>query len=916
MLLRLKSNKYLIWFIIFSTVLISVNVMKPIVGFAATQATYYVNPSGGSDSNNGTSTGTAFATIAKARDVVRTINSSMTGDIIVNLMNGMHTLSSTLTLGTADSGTNGYKVIYQAYAGATPVISGGVDITTGWTLFDSGKNIYKKTGVNWSFRQLYVNDTRGVRARTPNLTDEITGAPYLSATNSSYPYTVNTADIGTWANSGTAEMVIVNHWSQYRGRISGYLGNTVSFKSPENGFAFNHHGQGSSAPYFFENAYELLDAAGEWFLDSANTTLYYKPRAGETMNTTSIVAPKLETLVDITGTSAGSKAHHIQFNGITFKHSNWLAPNSYGYVDNQAGFRYQTTGGGSNAEIRNTARYTAPVSMLQLKNTSNITLDHNTFKFAGSWGVMGYEATDNTSITWNSFTKNAGGAVALGIAGDQWDEQSSMDGQSINDTITNNTVDSTGLDYADMVGIGAMLPQNMTISKNEVKNLAYTGITIGWNWTDNEHGMTNNQIFGNHIHHVSKLLDDGGGIYTLGKMTGSTKFYQNYIHDLAGSAYNGGYPIAAIYFDNGSAYKTAEYNVLNNTSWTWFANNPPNHDNYFQNNYSNVYWGSYSGSNTFQNNTVVSGQSWPQAALDVMNGAGPGGTLPATPTPTPTPVPSIASSATFTASSEFSAAYAKTKAADGIIGVHDSGEWASAGETTPWITLTWSSSKTINNIKLYDRPNSTDTINAGTLSFSDGSAIAVGALDNAGAMKDVSFSNKTVTWVKFTVTSGAGTNVGLSEIQVYSGSGATPTPTPTPTPGPGLISQGKTATASSQYSSSYIPGYAVDGSNTTRWAQGFSLPDPSWLQVDLGANYNITSTNTMLEMPSGYKYKIEYAAAAAPTTWILYADRTASVSTQQSYTDTNAVTGRYVRVTVTYSSGYGGSIFEFKVYGT
>lgn len=41
------------------------------------------------------------------------------------------------------------------------------------------------------------------------------------------------------------------------------------------------------------------------------------------------------------------------------------------------------------------------------------------------------------------------------------------------------------------------------------------------------------------------------------------------------------------------------------------------------------------------------------------------------------------------------------------------------------------------------------------------------ALDAAGAVKEISFPSKTVTWVKFTVTSGSGVNVGLSEVQVY-----------------------------------------------------------------------------------------------------------------------------------------------------
>ena len=50
------------------------------------QACYYVAPSG-SDTNDGT-VAAPFQTITKARDVVRTINGTMTGDIYVYLRGG------------------------------------------------------------------------------------------------------------------------------------------------------------------------------------------------------------------------------------------------------------------------------------------------------------------------------------------------------------------------------------------------------------------------------------------------------------------------------------------------------------------------------------------------------------------------------------------------------------------------------------------------------------------------------------------------------------------------------------------------------------------------------------------------------------------------------------------------------------
>ena len=82
----------------------------------------------GSDTNPGTESA-PFQTITKARDVVRTVNSNMTGDIYVYLRGGDYRITSTITFGTQDSGTNGHRIYYQAYPGETPVINGATKVT-------------------------------------------------------------------------------------------------------------------------------------------------------------------------------------------------------------------------------------------------------------------------------------------------------------------------------------------------------------------------------------------------------------------------------------------------------------------------------------------------------------------------------------------------------------------------------------------------------------------------------------------------------------------------------------------------------------------------------------------------------------------------------------------------------------------
>jgi predicted alpha-1,2-mannosidase len=134
----------------------------------------------------------------------------------------------------------------------------------------------------------------------------------------------------------------------------------------------------------------------------------------------------------------------------------------------------------------------------------------------------------------------------------------------------------------------------------------------------------------------------------------------------------------------------------------------------------------------------------------------------------------IAPKAKVTASSEKDAEHSSQKAVDGLIGIENQGEWASASRQTswgaidyPWIKLEWNTPQNINRVILYDRPISQSHIAGGTLYFSDGTSIFVNQIPNNGTAKAVNFPSKKVTWVKFETTDGDGLNIGLSEIEVF-----------------------------------------------------------------------------------------------------------------------------------------------------
>jgi hypothetical protein len=161
----------------------------------------------------------------------------------------------------------------------------------------------------------------------------------------------------------------------------------------------------------------------------------------------------------------------------------------------------------------------------------------------------------------------------------------------------------------------------------------------------------------------------------------------------------------------------------------------------------------------------------------------PAPTVPGTEEPVPTvPDPvlpvtepaNIAGSASVTASSQNTASgQTAVKAVDGVIAGHPvdaTREWATVGgRAGSYLDLAFPATVTLNRVVLYDRPNASDQITGGTLTFSEGSTLAVTALDNSGKATTFTFPARVTSGLRLTVTTVSGTtkNVGLAELQAY-----------------------------------------------------------------------------------------------------------------------------------------------------
>ncbi len=126
-----------------------------------------------------------------------------------------------------------------------------------------------------------------------------------------------------------------------------------------------------------------------------------------------------------------------------------------------------------------------------------------------------------------------------------------------------------------------------------------------------------------------------------------------------------------------------------------------------------------------------------------------------------------------------------------------------------------------------------------------------------------------------------------------------------------LLSQGKTATASSVENASFPASAAVDGNTGTRWSSAFS--DPQWLEVDLGASASISQV--VLQWEAAYATGFQIQTSADGTNWTTIYSTTTGTGGTQTLNVTG--TGRYVRMYGTArATPYGYSLWEFQVYGT
>jgi hypothetical protein len=566
-------------------------------------------------------------------------------------------------LTSEDSGTNGHEVIYRAHPNEAPVLSGAVPINGPWTLVDSTNNIYEAAiDPTIATRQLYVNGARAVRAR---------GMP-TTFTMTATGYTTGDGAMAAYANPTDIEVVSQATWKLFRCGVGSIAGSTITIQNPcwTNAQLL---APGISVPNWIENARELLDEEGEFYIDRTRHVVAYKPRtvfqpaagtlALEDMSQAIVVAPVLETLMRLDGT-LDAPVHDVRFEGITFAEATWLRPSTPdGYASMQAGVGFV----GSPAATAKT-----PGNVV-VRAAHGIHFVNDTFTRLGAVGLAFEAGCYENEILGNRFEDISGAAMTIGdvVSGEDAHPSDSR-AIVVRNVVRDNYVTRIGAEYLDAPGIMLGYAQSTTVDHNELFDLPYTGISIGWGWGSADSPPTpahDNAITNNQVSHVMLRLDDGAAVYTLGAQHGST-ITGNYLHDRVGQ-YGG-----LVSLDNGTQFWSISGNLIVRAPY-WIG--VQKYDPIAQN---NVITGNYVQSdsdylgevdhNSFDNNTSLAG-SWPPAAVAIAATAG------LDPAYQSMHLPNIAAGKTSSASSAYNPDFVASQANDGDARTG----WSSQAEPEP-----------------------------------------------------------------------------------------------------------------------------------------------------------------------------------------------------------------------------------------
>ncbi|MBV8385480.1 MAG: right-handed parallel beta-helix repeat-containing protein, partial [Acidimicrobiia bacterium] len=523
----------------------------------------------------------APCSLITAQHTAQSLVPTMQSDVDVRLGDGVYSLTQALKFGPQDGGANGFRVVYQPAPGAHPVLSGAQPIT-GWT--PGPRPGVWQAPVAFDTRQLYVDGQRlPLSSGLPANTDFVqtpTGFLMTSTAMDSWSDPTDAAAVFTYGDGV---------WTQTACNIGSISGMTITMAqscwdnlhmpsegvqelgwvdSPSGGFPGLSP---KKTPDFFQNVPELM-TKGTWSINRHSHTLFYMPADGKDPSTHAVLAPALQTLVSVDGAS------NLSFTGLTFSYGGWTGPDTPdGFAQMQADW---TLTGPNASKTEGTCNYSNPPGTcpfasftrtpanVVLTNTRNVEVTGNTFSHLGGAGLDLYrrpaaapiQGAVRDVVKGNEFTDIAANGIQLGSTDD-------VDSGDISDnTLADNYVHDVANQYLGGVGIWLGYSRDSKVVHNQLNDIPYTAISIGWGgWHTNlaspnsdQNMNSHNVIADNLMFDYMTTLGDGGAIYSNGPQAHG---WGDQLELTGNVAYRGPNTDFTFYTDAGSEYVDIENNL-------------------------------------------------------------------------------------------------------------------------------------------------------------------------------------------------------------------------------------------------------------------------------------------------------------------------------------------------------------------